>query len=109
MNRMKARIREVLYSVAIVTSLAAPALSSAQQKELSVDELEQYIAEQKQALEEVRANREASEKKASEVQEALDEQEARRQRVEDEMKALCTEQEALKPDSFDECMQQSDS
>lgn len=78
-------------------------LVSAQQKSMTIEELEQYIEEQKAALEEVIINRNETEKKALEVREALEEQDARRQLVEEELDMLCTEQEALKPGTYEEC------
>jgi len=87
----------------IVALLVLPTVALAQQN-MTVEELEQYIEEQKAALAQVEANRAETAKKAEEVNAALREQEARRSEIEAEFKALCEEQEKLKPDSFDECM-----
>jgi septal ring factor EnvC (AmiA/AmiB activator) len=89
-----------------MTLASSPA--SAQQQ-LSVEELEAYIAAQKAALDKVRANRKETEKKVQEIQEALTEQGARRARVEQELETLCKEQEELKPGTYDDCRAQSDS
>jgi len=101
---IKPLIISVCMSAAIVSELAG-----AQQKSMTIEELEQYIQEQKAALEEVIINRDETEKKALEVREALEEQDARRQLVEEELDMLCTEQEALKPGTYDECTAAKDS
>ena len=92
-----------LFVVVAAFMMLAPASTYAQQ-ELSVEELEAYIAKQKEALEAVRANRDETEKKATEIQEALAEQEARRLEVEAELEALCMEREEIDPGTFDECI-----
>ena len=92
-----------LFVVVAAFMMLAPASTYAQQ-ELSVEELEAYIAKQKEALEAVRANRDETEKKATEIQEALAEQEARRLEVEAELEALCMEREEIDPGTFDDCI-----
>jgi cell division protein FtsB len=108
MNRFPGRLAAVLPKLVIALCLSVPGLAAAQQK-LSVEELESYIAEQKAALEAVRANRDETERKAQEIRDALAEQEARRALVEEELETLCKEQEALKPGSYETCTSQSDS
>lgn len=83
--------------------------SYAQQKAMTIEELETYIGEQKAALDKVKANRDETEQKALEIQDALAEQDARRLAVEKELEALCNEQEELKPGSLDSCKQNSES
>lgn len=85
----------------------SPASVLAQQKELTVEELEKYIEQQKAELEEVLANREQTEAKAQAVRDALAEQEARQLSVEEELEKLCNEREVLEPGTYDECMAQS--
>jgi len=94
----------LLISVVLLASTA-----HAQQKSLTIEELEQYIQEQKATLEEVKANRDETEKKAQEVRDALEAQEARRVLLEEELDMLCTEQETLKPGTYDECKASGDS
>ena len=86
-----------------------PIAAQAQQKELSVEELEKYIEEQKAALSEVEANREETEAKARKVRDALAEQDARRARVQEELETLCKEQEEIKPGTYDDCAAKTDS
>ncbi|ASJ72467.1 hypothetical protein [Granulosicoccus antarcticus] len=89
--------------VLLVLLLSTSAFASAQQKELSIDELEAYIAEQKVVLGEARANREKTQEKVDEVRDAISEQDARKALVEEELETLCSEQEALKPGTYEDC------
>ncbi len=102
-------IRIGLTSILLALSLGVPVLAAAQQKQLSVEELEAYIAEQKTVLEEAQTNRDKTQKKADEVKEALAEQDARKALVVDELETLCKEQEELKPGTYEDCKSHSDS
>ena len=97
-----------LASAALTLSLLTTVVG-AQQKSMTIEELEQYIEEQKATLAEVKANREDTQKKAQEVRDALEEQDARRALIEEELDILCKEQEELKPGTYDECKTGSDS
>ena len=101
--------RKVLASVLLALSLIIPVMAAAQQKQMSVEELEAYIAEQKIVLEEAQANRDKTQKKVDKVMEALAEQDARKALVEEELEALCKEQEELKPGTYEDCKAQTDS
>ncbi len=101
--------RIVFSSVLLALSMSVPVLVAAQQKQLSVDELEAYIAEQKIVLEEAQANRDKTQEKVDKVKEALAEQDARKALVEEELEALCKEQEELKPGTYEDCKSHSDS
>lgn len=96
--------------ISAATLLLAMALCSgtvvAQQKQLSIEELNDYIQEQKAALEEAIANRDETEAKAREVQEALAEQDARREQLENEVDELCLELDVAEPGSYDDCKAQ---
>ena len=81
---------------------AAPAES--ERREMTVEELERFIAEQKAALDEVRRNREITADRAREVRAELDEREARRRETEAELEALCKERESLRPGSYEDCV-----
>lgn len=74
------------------------------QDDSAVEDLEKRVEEQRIALEEAIANREQTAAKAKEVQDALDESEQRRLKVEEELKGLCEEQEKLNAGSYDDCM-----
>lgn len=89
--------------------LCIPVVAAAQQKQLSVEELETYIAEQKIVLDEVLDNRDKTQKKVDKVKQALAEQEARKALVEEELETLCKEQEELKPGTYEECKSNSSS
>jgi predicted phage gp36 major capsid-like protein len=101
--------RSVFPCLLLVLSLSIPVMAIAQQKQLSVEELEAYIAEQKVVLEEARANRDKTQQKVEKVREALDEQDARKLRVEEELETLCKEQEELNPGSYNNCKSHSNS
>jgi len=79
--------------------------SLAQDQEMSVKELEAYIAEQRAALEQVIENRDATEKQAMDIKKAGDEQRERQAKLEEEIRALCEEQEEVEPGTLDECLQ----
>ncbi|MFK7996581.1 MAG: hypothetical protein AB8B87_20755 [Granulosicoccus sp.] len=79
------------------------------QEALTLEQLEQHIKEQRIALEEAIANREATAAQVEEVKNALDDTESRRMQIEQELEALCEEQGSLEDGSFDSCMSQSDS
>lgn len=96
-------------SIGLVTlSLCVASLAYAQDGP-SLEELEEQVAQQRIALEEAIANREATAAKVAEVQAELDESEEQRQQIAEELKLLCDEQESLNPGSFDNCMSSSDS
>lgn len=99
-----------LRSVLAVTLLVCVTLNVgtavAQQKEMSVEELDQYIQEQKAALEKAISNRDETAAKTLEVQEALAEQDARREQLENEVDELCLELDAADPGTYDDCKAQ---
>ena len=96
-------LKIALAAALTVGLMSAPAIVSAQQQ-LSVEELEKKVEEQRIALEEAIANREATAAQAEEIQAALDESEESRLAVEAKIETLCKEQEELNAGSFDECM-----
>ena len=102
-------MRNVLASALLALSLSVSVMAAAQQKQMSVEELEAYIAEQKIVLEEAQANRDKTQKKVEQVKEALAEQDARKVLVEEELETLCKEQEELKPGTYKDCISHSDS
>jgi len=108
MNSLAA-LRIAALSLLIAAGSPLPVFAQAEQQELSVEELEKYIEEQKAALAEVEANRDETESKARKVRDALAEQEARRERVREELEALCKEQDAINPGSYDDCAAETDS
>jgi len=67
--------------------------------EMTVDELEQFIAQQQQALDEVREQRDQHLEKRRQVQLALAEREAELDRLESEMLILCRESQRLNVDA----------
>lgn len=102
-------LRTLVSSLLLGLSLSVPVIASAQQQQLSVDELEAYIVEQKSVLEAAQANRDKTKDKVEQVKAALAEQDARKARVEEELETLCKQQEELKPGTYGDCKSQSDS
>ncbi len=97
-------MRRALANLSVLFVLSVLSFFAVAQQSMTVDELQQYINEQKEALAQVEANRAETAKKAAEVKAALMEQEARRAEVEAEFKALCEEQDKIKPGSMDDCL-----
>jgi peptidoglycan hydrolase CwlO-like protein len=96
-------LRSVLAATLLVFVTLSSVTAVAQQKEMTVEELDQYIQEQKEALEEAISNRDLTVAKVREVQEALAEQDARREQLENEVEELCLELDAADPGSYDDC------
>ena len=104
-------VSTVISSRAAGLTLALVLLAGAAhaQDNSAVEDLEKRVEEQRIALEEAIANREETADKAKAVEEALDESEQRRLEVEEELRALCEEQESLTEGTYDECMTSIDS
>ena len=96
-------------SVSLSAALVLFSGLSAAQDGASLEDLEKQLAEQKIALEEAIANREATAAKAQEVLSERNESEDRKQQIEEELMTLCEEQESLQQGSFDKCMSNADS
>ena len=75
----------------------------AQSEDMSIEELEQFVVEQKDLLDEAKLNRDETEAQAAEVREALAEQEARREQLEKEVDELCAELDKAEPGTYDDC------
>ena len=97
---MTARPRKALAHACaglLAGALCAPA--TAQQSDggqsMTLEQLEAYIAEQKQALERAEENRRITREKEERVLEELARREARRQELEQELEALCEERAAV--------------
>ena len=103
MKKITLRANTLVSATLFVVASMSFAPVTAQQQEMSLDELEQYIEEQKVALDEAIASRDETESKVKEVQEALAEQEARRAQLEEEVDELCTELDEAEPGSYEDC------
>jgi len=97
------RLKQYRLIVVSAGLLALSGLAAAQEK-LSLEDLEKLIAEQRTALEEAIADREATAANADVLRKNLEQARKRSLQVEEELTALCNEQEALIEGSFDECM-----
>ncbi|PID60825.1 MAG: hypothetical protein CSB44_08965 [Gammaproteobacteria bacterium] len=76
--------------------------------ELSVEELEKLLAEQKAALAEVEESLEETRRKEAAVRERIDKKVRKQSEVEAEIETLCREREKLEAGSFDRCMAEGD-
>lgn len=104
MKEMKNKTNRTIFQAAVfITCCSLAGLVSAQQG-ASAEDLQKLLDQQKESLAEVEANREATEAQAQQVRDALAEQEKRKSKMEAEYEALCKEQEALKPGSYNDCM-----
>lgn len=104
-------LRPTLTAAVVAFGIAVSAPVFAQdgdaQEGLTVEELEAYIAEQKEALETVKENRELTQNKIDEVQKSLDVAAAREEAVKAELEALCDEREQLEAGSGATCREQN--
>lgn len=94
----------VVLSLSLVLSVAY-----AQEKTLTIEELEAYIAEKKEALELARENQEVTKQKADEIKETLAAKQQAADELLAEMEELCTAREEVDPGSFEACMENVDS
>ena len=103
--------RRMKLSKAILTALVMLVVSCAvsAQDGQSAEELEKLLEEQRSALEEAIAQREATAAQVEEIKKELSQSEEVQQRIEEELKTLCEEQESLEAGKFDSCMNNSDS
>lgn len=72
--------------------------------DMSLEELEKLVEQQRIALEEAIASRESTKARAAAVRARLSESEERKQAVEEELLQLCESQENVQPGTFDRCM-----
>ena len=99
----------ILIMVLVATCLSVSSfVVYAQEKEMTVEELEKYIEEQKKVLEEVRANRDQTQAQAEAIRKELEEQKAHRLMVEEELVALCKDRDVVQPGTFEECVTHAD-
>lgn len=82
--------------------------NAAAQSTATLDEMERHLEEQKIALEQAIAERDATGKKAEEVRDALAEAEAAEQELLAQMEALCEEQAELEGVSAQDCINKLD-
>ena len=106
MKRLFLGLSPLLATTIFLCVTLSSGVALAQQEDMTVEKLELYIQEQKALLEETINNREETKAKALEVQEALAEQDARREQLEKEVDELCLEMEAAEPGSYDDCKAQ---
>lgn len=74
----------------------------------NVEQLKFQLQQQKFALQEAIADREATAFRVEEISELLADSEEVQDQIEEELEMLCEEKEALQPGSFDDCMKTSD-
>ena len=105
-NRMNPEFLSNFFKVALLACCLGvmATAAQAQQKSMTVEELEQYIAQKKAALDQVKQNRDITNDKVRKVNQALESQQQRHAGVESEVQALCREQDELKPGTLDDCL-----
>lgn len=91
-------------SAALLLGVSAAVAQDSAPQEMTLDELEAYIAEQKAALESVIANKEKTEREVENVQQALEQITARESEFVAEIEALCDEREELEPGTREGCL-----
>lgn len=85
----------------VISAFLVPSFALAQtaSTEMTIEELEQFIQQQQQALDEVKLQRDQHQEKRRQVAEALVEREAELEKIEAELEALCKEQKELDPNA----------
>jgi chromosome segregation ATPase len=106
MKTILSSVRSVLAATIFVCVTLSSMGAVAQQTEMSVEQLEAYIKKRKDALEAAISNRDQTNAKVREVQEAMAEQDARREQLQNEVDELCLERDAMEPGSYDDCKAQ---
>jgi len=103
--KLPLKTRLTLITVLLAGLACTPSILSAQQKEMTLEELEQYISEQKDALDLAKQNRDETKAQVEEAKSALEEQDLRHEELLEEVDSLCREQEDLQPGSFADCIE----
>ena len=104
----KLAARAAIASGFLLAAAALPVIAQdTDSKELSLEELEAYIAEQKEELQSVIENREVTKSKADSIQEALEAAKAREAQVKSELSVLCGQREQLVQGSGVECREEN--
>ncbi|MFK8082512.1 MAG: hypothetical protein AB8B97_19705 [Granulosicoccus sp.] len=96
-------------SIVLTFSLTFLSGLAVAQEGMSLEQLEELVAEQKKALEQAIADRESTAAQAEQVQNDLDDAEERTREVKQELGALCEQQEELVEGTFHDCMASKDS
>lgn len=99
-----ARLGSLASAMALALVCAHVSAQSDAGTEMTLEQLEAYIAEQKAALETVIENRDLTAEKAESVNEALAAAEAREAEVQAELEALCEEREEIEAGSKGDCL-----
>lgn len=74
------------------------------QSQATLDEMEKHLEQQRIALEQAIAERDATGEQAREVRDELQEAKAREQQLQAELETLCEEQAKLNGDSAEDCL-----
>ncbi len=98
-------LMRTLTCAAMLAFGAHAAAQSDTSTEMSLEELEAYIAKQKAALDTVIENRELTARKAESVTEALEKAQAREAEVQAELETLCEQREQLEAGSLEGCLE----
>lgn len=93
-------------SVILFTAFLYQTSALAQSNTMTADELEEYIAQKKLALEEARKEKELNEEKSAKIKELLASKEEDQEKLIEEMEELCEERNKVEPGSYEACIDQ---
>ncbi len=101
---MITKISGFYQGIVAVVGLTLLATTGFAQREMTIDELQEYVDEKKAALEVVQQNHEVTQDEARKVRLALEQKQQRLKKIEDELGNLCLEQEKIEAGTLDQCM-----
>ena len=96
-------LRPILGVTAVAGCLLFASVSHAQQA-MTVEELEAFIKEKKEALSATEQDRDANLEKKEKLESMMAEQAERQEKSEQELRSLCDEREAAEPGSLSQCL-----
>lgn len=91
-------------SAVVTTGLLLLTMTAHGQQAMTIEELETFIKEKKEALNTSIEQRNETMEKQKELDAKLAEQESRQQRIEQELRSLCDEREDAEPGSLGACL-----
>lgn len=92
----------------MAAGLLTIALNATAQQSMTVEELEAYIEQKRTELDAAIDQRDVTLEKQAELDQKRAEQEARQQKLEEELRTLCEEREAAEPGTLEACLKEMD-
>ena len=96
-------LKSILGATAVASCLLVTTFAQAQQS-MTVEELEAFIKEKKDALIATEKDREANLEKKEKLESMVAEQTERQEKIEQELRSLCDQREEAKPGSLSSCL-----